>query len=190
MATVYTITHDFATDDLIVADYVDANFNDLLAAVNALDAGNLASGTVALARISGLTSSQCASAFFKDEDAMTSDSATAVSSQQAIKYFVNNNRTGWTPSITTGLSFSDNPSEQSITFPNGLIFKSGYIAYANPSAITFGTAFPNAILSVFISGVNASMVECDAITTSATKTGFTIHDGNSKTGHYWQAWGR
>lgn len=88
MATVYTVTHDFDVDTFAVADYVDANFTDILTAINALDAGNLASGTVALARISGLTSTQCAAAFFKDEDDMASDSATAVSSQQAIKAHV------------------------------------------------------------------------------------------------------
>ena len=88
MATVYTVPNDFVTDTVAVADQVDANFNAVLAAVNALDAGNLASGTVALARISGLTSSQMAAAFFKDEDDMASDSETAVSSQQAIKAYI------------------------------------------------------------------------------------------------------
>ena len=88
MGTTYTVTYDFTADSVAVADQVDTNFNDLLAAINALDAGNLASGTVALARISGLTSTQMAAAFFKDEDAMASDSATAVASQQSIKAYI------------------------------------------------------------------------------------------------------
>lgn len=88
MATTYTVTYDFVTDTTAVADNVDQNFTDVLTALNAFDASNLASGTVPLARISGLTSTQCAAAFFKDEDDMASDSATAVSSQQAIKAYV------------------------------------------------------------------------------------------------------
>lgn len=88
------------------------------------------------------------------------------------------------------LTFTDNPAEQSVTFANGFIFKAGYIAYAASSAITFGTAFPNAVLSVSVSGVNASAVTCNAVTTQASKTGFTIKDNDSKAGHYWQAWGR
>lgn len=88
MGTTYTVTHDFTADTTAVADHVDANFTDILTAINALDAGNLASGTVAVARISNLTSTQMASAFFKDEDAMTSDSATAVASQQSVKAYV------------------------------------------------------------------------------------------------------
>lgn len=90
----------------------------------------------------------------------------------------------------TSLSFSSNPAEQSVTFPNGLIMKSGYAAYANPSVITFGTAFPNAVLSVVVSGVHTAQVTCNAITSQLATTGFTIRDGDSKTGHYWIAWGR
>ncbi len=55
-----------------------------------MDASNIKkSGTyVPIANITGLTSTQMAAAFFKDEDAMTSDSATAVASQQSIKAHV------------------------------------------------------------------------------------------------------
>lgn len=89
MATTYTVTTTFATDTTAVASQVNQNFTDVLTALNSFNASNLDSTTtVPLTCISGLTSSQCAAAFFKDEDAMTSDSATAVSSQQAIKAYV------------------------------------------------------------------------------------------------------
>jgi len=60
----------------------------VLTALNSFDASNLGSGSVPLARISGLTSSQMAATYFLDEDDMASDSATAVSSQQAVKAYV------------------------------------------------------------------------------------------------------
>jgi hypothetical protein len=88
VATTYTVTTSFTADTTAVASEVNQNFTDVLTALNSFDASNLGSGAVPLARISGLTSSQCASAFFKDEDDMASDSATAVSSQQAIKAHV------------------------------------------------------------------------------------------------------
>ena len=86
MATTYTVTTSFSADTTAVASEVNQNFTDVLTALNSFDATNL-SGTIALARISNLTSSQMAAAFFKDEDDMASDSATAVASQQSVKAF-------------------------------------------------------------------------------------------------------
>lgn len=87
MATTYTVTSSFAADTTALASEVNQNFTDVLTALNSFDAANL-TGTIALARISDLTATQMASTFFLDEDAMTSNSATAVSSQQAIKAYV------------------------------------------------------------------------------------------------------
>ena len=86
MAT-YTVTNSFSADTTAVASEVNQNFTDVLTALNSFDAANL-TGTIALARISNLTSTQMSSAFFKDEDDMASNSATAVSSQQALKAYV------------------------------------------------------------------------------------------------------
>ncbi len=87
-AETYSITYTFVANETAVANQMNTNFNNILDAINAFNAANLTSGILPLARISGLTSTQMAAAFFKDEDAMTSDSATAVSSQQAIKAHV------------------------------------------------------------------------------------------------------
>jgi len=87
MATTYTVTNSFSAGTTAVASEVNQNFTDVLTALNSFDITNC-TGTIALARISNLTSSQMAAAFFKDEDDMASDSATAVSSQQAIKAYV------------------------------------------------------------------------------------------------------
>lgn len=86
MAT-YTVTTSFSANTTAIASEVNQNFTDVLTALNALDAANL-TGTIALARISNLTSSQMAAAFFKDEDDMASNSATAVASQQSLKKYV------------------------------------------------------------------------------------------------------
>jgi len=88
MATTYTVTTSFTADTTAVASEVNQNFTDVLTALNALDASNLASGTVAVARISNLTSTQMASTYFLDEDDMASDSATAVASQQSLAAYV------------------------------------------------------------------------------------------------------
>jgi hypothetical protein len=87
MAT-YTVTNTFTSGTTAQAAQVNTNFTDILTALNAFSADNLSSGTVPLARLSGLTSSQMAAAFFKDEDDMASNSSTAVSSQQALKAYV------------------------------------------------------------------------------------------------------
>jgi hypothetical protein len=86
MAT-YTVENSFSADTTAIASQVNQNFTDVLEALNSFDAANL-TGTISLARISNLTSTQMSSAFFKDEDDMSSNSATAVSSQQALKAYV------------------------------------------------------------------------------------------------------
>ena len=85
MAT-YTVTNSFSADTTAVASEVNQNFTDVLTALNSFDAANL-TGTISLARISNLTSTQMSSAYFKDEDDMASNSATAVASQQSVKAY-------------------------------------------------------------------------------------------------------
>lgn len=101
MAT-YTVTTSFSANTTAIASEVNQNFTDVLTALNALDAANL-TGTIALARISNLTSSQMAAAFFKDEDDMASDSATAVSSQQASKAYSDTKESTIVTQSTAGL---------------------------------------------------------------------------------------
>jgi hypothetical protein len=81
-----------------------------------------------------------------DEDDMNSDSDTALATQQSIKAFA-----GMIPA-QNGLG-GGYASEESVTFPNGLIMKFGKVsAPANSSTdITFGSAFPNATVSAQIS---------------------------------------
>lgn len=123
-----------------------------------------------------------------DEDDMSSDSAVKVATQQSIKAYVDS-APNYTPS---SLSFSDNPAEQSITFPNGLIFKAGYVVKAgDPTTITFGTAFPNAVLSASITQVHTVTVTHNTSVRSMTTASLIVNDSDQNgTGYYWQAWGR
>jgi len=89
MATTYTVTYPFSADTTAVATEVNQNFTDVLTALNDFDASNCDdTKTLPLGCISNLTSAQMASTFFKDEDDMASNSATAVASQQSIKAYV------------------------------------------------------------------------------------------------------
>ena len=80
-----------------------------------------------------------------DEDNMTSDSATSLATQQSIKSFA-----GMVPAQNgSGGGYA---SEESVTFPNGLIMKFGSVSASSNSDtdITFGSAF-NATVSAQIS---------------------------------------
>jgi hypothetical protein len=87
-----------------------------------------------------------------DEDNMSSDSATAIATQQSIKAYVDS-APNFTPSTYAG--------EESVTFPNGLIMKWGSVEInANStSTVTFGTAFNtivNAQVSWFVNSNTAT----------------------------------
>ena len=76
-----------------------------------------------------------------DEDDMSSDSATALATQQSIKAYVDG-APNFTPSTYAG--------EESVTFPNGLIMKWGIstLTTAGGQEITFNDPFPNDIINV------------------------------------------
>lgn len=85
--TTYTVTNSFSADTTAIASQVNANFTDILTAINALNAGNLTSGTIALARISGLTVTQLAAAtlVLESEGIESNDNDTTWATCAAIK---------------------------------------------------------------------------------------------------------
>ena len=120
-----------------------------------------------------------------DEDAMGSNSATKVATQQSIKAYVATQvgSANWTPT-----SYAD---EESVTYPNGLIFKGGYVAkVGTTTTVTFGTAFPNAVLTASVNKVgNGSNYGSDIV--SFSTSALVIGDYYEVApGYYWQAWGR
>jgi len=127
-----------------------------------------------------------------DEDDMTSDSATKLATQQSIKKYVDDNvgSANYTPTSYTG--------GESVTFPNGLIIKSGYDASVTASsteAKTFSTAFPNGVVSAIANVEHTAPLggNTNIYISSLSKTGFTAvndnDDNGQAVGYYWMAIG-
>jgi hypothetical protein len=113
--------------------------------------GNVSGSTGAPAEVSIL-----------DEDDMTSNSATAIPTQQSVKAYADAAPAAqMTPTAYAG--------EESVTFPNGFIMKFGTVTISANSnqTVTFGTAFPTSCLNVQVS-YNSTAEESQ--NTSATIT--------------------
>ena len=120
----------------------------------------------------------------KDEDDMTSDSASHTATQQSIKGYVDNNvgAANWTPTSYAG--------EESITFPNGLILKTGTIAWAGiTTPVAFAVAFPTAIKNVSIQIEDNFAHDNGPSVNDVTTSGFDIITNETVDLYYWQAWG-
>jgi hypothetical protein len=125
-----------------------------------------------------------------DEDDMVSDSDTSLDTQQSIKAYVDASASDpFVPSTYAG--------EESVTLPNGLIMKWGVVE-DSPSGntgvniVTFGTAFPTAIINVQASWstTNTSFTNPVYIKGgSVSTTGLTINNLSGTADVYWQAIG-
>jgi hypothetical protein len=81
--------------------------------------------------------------------------------------------------------------EESITLPNGLIIKMGYIATTGNVTVTFGVAFPTALVSVNLTMKRSGDTTQTPIITAASVSAFTVTLGDTAaTGYYWMAIGR
>jgi hypothetical protein len=185
VATTYTVTTTFTAGTTAVASEVNQNFTDLLTALNAFDASNQSSGTVPLARISGLTTTQFATNVVDTDGTLAANSDTRMGSQKAIKTYVDASvgSPNWTPSTYA--------AEESVTFPNGLIMKFGYATVsATTGTITFGAAFPTAVVSCSLTMNYSTSTSQTPVVTDFTTADIDWHVGDSAmTGLYWQAWG-
>ena len=184
MAT-YTVTTSFSADTTAIASEVNQNFTDVLTALNSFAAANL-TGTIALARISNLTSSQMAAAFFKDEDDMASDSATAVATQQSIKAYVDSgtvvmtNKTLTSPVLNT-FTGSGGAIVQTATTGNALTVTRD-LASASTNAAVVKIIQDNAgddqgVLAVQNDGTGAGM------SVDNNSTGYALYVDNAGTNH-------
>lgn len=118
----------------------------------------------------------------KDEDTMSSNSATALATQQSIKAYVDAK-----VAPTLGLT------ETSITLGT-LIVKMGYKAITvNTVTVTFDTAFPNAcygaVTTYYESASSGGVGDSAALATVPSTTGFTASTNSSRDRLYWVAWG-
>ena len=157
-----------ATDDTLLAAHINSEIDAILVALNDFDASNCKkSGTsIPLANINNLTSTQMAAAYFKNEPDMASNSATSVSSQQAIKAYVD-------AAPAAAMTPSSYAGDESVTHANGKIEKTGAVSKTNGQTITFAVAFPTAIKTVVVTIDDASGLHHSGVDDLAT-TGFTI----------------
>ncbi len=119
-----------------------------------------------------------------DEDDMTSDDAEVLVTQQSIKAFA-----GMVPAVTgAGAGYT---TEESITFPNGLILKgNGTGTVTSGNTITFGTAFPTLVNSITATAVSGSAPTNGTVVTSVTTSNFVVHHGvGGSPTVYWIAFG-
>ena len=86
MAT-YTVDNTFTADTTAIASEVNQNFTNVLEALNSFDAANL-TGTISLARISNLTTTQFATNVVDTDDTLAADSDTRLVSQSAVKSYI------------------------------------------------------------------------------------------------------
>jgi hypothetical protein len=120
-----------------------------------------------------------------DEDDMTSNSATALATQQSIKAYVDG-ATNFTPSTYAG--------EESVTLPNGLIMKWGKKNCAGDgnTSVSFGTGFPTACVNVQCTHNFGISVQSDAgvAAVGVGQNAFNIRNGSGTSGDiFWQAIG-
>jgi len=116
----------------------------------------------------------------KDEDNMSSNSATALATQQSIRAF-----TAMSP-IQNG-SGGGYTGGESVTFPNGLILKmgkTGDVAQDGDTTVTFGSAFPNEIISLVITKEGAKNIggNGEITASSVSASGFVFNNGSDSTG--------
>jgi len=136
------------------------------------------SGNTAIAGTLGVTGI----ATLGDSSQMASSAAPTADADIANKKYVDDQDTADHPAYTGGESHTDG---------SGLIIKTGYIARSGTSTtVTFGTAFPNAVVSAQVTvkhtNITSSLHAISALSTSAMTI---ITDGEDSTGYYWFAIG-
>ena len=92
-----------------------------------------------------------------------------------------------------GFSPASYAGEESVTLPNGLIMKMGYIArIAAETPVVFGDPFGTALVSVSVTPYDAAggPVDYEVTLNSVSVNGFTIHQSlSSEESFYWIAIG-
>jgi len=124
--------------------------------------------------------------FVIDDDTMATATDTNVPTSESVKAYVDS-APNFSPSSYAG--------EESVTLPNGLIMKFGSsaaISADSSGSVTFGTAFPAALLNVVITKNQVLLTGGTGEVTVDTleTTGFSLHNGQDNAGiFFWQAIG-
>ena len=200
MATI-TVTpgHTYGTTDTVTS----TNLNDLGSPTAALTAASIGTAdiaddaiTPALIADDAITTPAILDAnvtFAKltdviDDDTMNAATDTTLATSESIKAYVDASSTsGFTPSTYAG--------EESVTFPNGLIMKTGFFSDetgGEGKVVDYGSAFPNATISVQLTqvGGNTSSTPNVRVTTYSA-SGFTmyVNTASGVLGNFWTAIG-
>lgn len=91
--------------------------------------------------------------------------------------------------IGTQFSPSTYNGQQSVTYPNGMIFKQGQ-GETSPGRVDFTTPFPTAIISISLTPIYNNGV-ADVVVKAGTQSvdGFNVLVNGVLMDYYWQAWG-
>jgi len=128
-----------------------------------------------------------------DENDMSSDSDTSLATQQSIKAYAN--AAPLAQMKTNNVSGASVASDtESITLPNGLIIKTGFASGTGESVtVNFGTAFPNAVISVQLTQVGGTTSSSSNVRVNSISNSSLVmysNTGSGVTGNYWQVIGR
>lgn len=123
-------------------------------------------------------------------DTTPTNASTNMVTSGGVKDYVDNK----VSSIPNGFTPTSYAGEESVTFPNGLIMKFGSVTGGNGTVVTYGSQFPNAVLSVVATDRSAYSDAYGNATfvTESTTTSFKILSGRSVSSagpFYWQAIG-
>ena len=180
-----------AGDDLIGSATSDITFNTDKFTV-AGDTGNtLVAGTLDVTGATEVTGV----ATLGDGSLLKTSAAPSTDAMIANKKYVDDNvgSSNYTPNDYANDGSSD--SRESVTFPNGMIIKSGFVTRTGTSTtVTFDTAFPNGVVSAQVTpqgagpGTNNILHLVSALSTSAM-TILVDGEGVDTDGYYWMVIG-
>jgi hypothetical protein len=119
-----------------------------------------------------------------NSNTMSGASSTTLATSGSIKQYVDTSITAnapvFSPSIYAG--------GESVTLPNGLIMKMGSKS-GNNGTVTFGTAFPNGVVSICLTCVDTIDLDGNATITSSSTASFNYDSEFGTTSIFWQAIG-
>jgi len=177
-------TIKIADANVTTAKIADANITLAKMADDSIDSDQYVDGSIDTAHIADnqVTAAKIEDDFVFDQFPSTPSAAPDANYEVANKKYVDDQITaGADPAYSGG---------ESHTFAGGLIFKQGYKAGVGSQTVTFGTAFPNDVVSA-----SATSMEDDTATRyeakiqSLSKTTVIISVATGCTGVYWQVWG-
>ena len=121
-----------------------------------------------------------------DTSALTTSAAPAADAQISNKKYVDDGL-----ALKSGLMTpATDAGEESVTFPNGRIIKEGYKAKTGETdTITFGVAFPNGVVSGFLTSKHSTSIGWESVITTLNTTTLVITWGGNYTGAYWRVRG-